>query len=313
MEPMQQPTPVQQPEPPHRRRSLVGPVILILIGVAFLLKELNLFEFNIWEMALRLWPVWLIALGLDMLVGRRTSYGSWIVLGLVVTIVGGSVWYFSNYGYVGNAEVIQVSQGLEGATRATVEVKAGVGEFRIGATNTEGQLVEGNVYQLPNERITTNAYTTNNEINYVIKSEGIRIGPGFNGGRWDATWDLRLNKQVLMDLRVGTGVGESVMDLEQLNLSNFELNTGVGQTRVTLPAKGQFNVHIKGGIGETVVVIPTGMAARIRATNGIGSIHVNGDFVREGSYYVSRDYDTAANRVDVEVNNGIGALTINQR
>jgi hypothetical protein len=60
-----------------RRRSLVGPVILIGLGVVFLLNNLGVLAWSVWEVILRLWPILLVAAGLDLLLGRRSIWGSW--------------------------------------------------------------------------------------------------------------------------------------------------------------------------------------------------------------------------------------------
>ena len=61
------------PEPARRKPGLVGPTILIAMGVIFLLNNLGLVSWDIWGTLLQLWPILLIALGLDMLVGRRRA------------------------------------------------------------------------------------------------------------------------------------------------------------------------------------------------------------------------------------------------
>jgi len=40
----------------------------------------------------RLWPVLLIAIGLDILFGRRSAIGSLIALVLVIAVIAGAVW-----------------------------------------------------------------------------------------------------------------------------------------------------------------------------------------------------------------------------
>lgn len=53
---------------------------------------LGLLSWSVWEVILRLWPILLIAIGLDILLGRRWAWGSWlvaaIVLGLLLIAVG---------------------------------------------------------------------------------------------------------------------------------------------------------------------------------------------------------------------------------
>ena len=95
--------------------------------------------------------------------------------------------------------------------------------------------------------------------------------------------------------------------------SGVDLRTGVGKTDLTLPAKGHASVTLSGGVGETVIYIPRGVAARIRTKTGIGSVQVHGDYTRINDEYISPDFNTAENRVDLEVKGGIGSIRIQGR
>ncbi len=95
--------------------------------------------------------------------------------------------------------------------------------------------------------------------------------------------------------------------------TDVELRTGVGKTDLTLPATGDVKAALSGGIGETVIHIPRGVAARIRTKTGIGAVQVYGDYTRINSEYISSDFNTAKNRVDLEVKGGIGSIRIQDR
>jgi DUF4097 and DUF4098 domain-containing protein YvlB len=92
-----------------RRPSMVGPVILLVVGVVALLVETNqLNGFHLWDWYLRWWPLLLIGVGLLSLgewlydrsyassqvqLGRR-SHGGLVTLLIVLAVVG----YLMNYG-----------------------------------------------------------------------------------------------------------------------------------------------------------------------------------------------------------------------
>ena len=314
-----EPTPVVETTPPRepRRRGVVGPVILILLGLAFLVSNLNLFNFNVWEMMWRLWPVWLIAVGLDMLVGRRTSWGGWLVLGLVATIVAGAMWFYgSGYGWVGTGgtyvETSTVVQEAKDFKEATVSIRPGVGEIRIGSTSGAENVVEGTIHKLPGERIVANASGSNGHLDYTLRSEG-SFSPRFNFDFNGPNWDLRLSEKLPMDLDINTGVGKAEVDLSRLTLTRLDLTTGIGESRFVLPAQGTFNVSVKSGIGKTTIEIPREMAARIRVSNGIGHIAVSGSYRANNGYYESANYDSAKDRVEVHISGGIGEIVVRER
>ena len=59
--------------------GLVWPIILIAAGIILLLNNLGMLSWDIWGTLWRLWPVLLIAIGLDIIIGRRSFWGSLLV------------------------------------------------------------------------------------------------------------------------------------------------------------------------------------------------------------------------------------------
>src|SRR5512146_3004711 len=77
--------------PPRRRRSLAGPVVLIIIGIVFLLKNLG-WSFPWWNLLADWWPVLLILIGAIKLweyyeAKRAGEYASGVGGGLIVLMI----------------------------------------------------------------------------------------------------------------------------------------------------------------------------------------------------------------------------------
>jgi hypothetical protein len=71
------------------RQGVAAPTIFIAIGVVILLDNLNIVQWNVWQVILSLWPVLIIAIGLDLLVARRSIWGAVVALILLAIILGG--------------------------------------------------------------------------------------------------------------------------------------------------------------------------------------------------------------------------------
>ena len=57
--------------------------------------------------------------------------------------------------------------------------------------------------------------------------------------------------------------------------------------------------------------MPQGVAASIEVRSALAGVHVDGTrFPRSGSGYRSPDYDSAANKVEIRVETGVGSLDI---
>jgi hypothetical protein len=303
-----------------RRGSLVGPLILIALGIIFLLNNLGLVNWDVWLIILQLWPLLLIAIGLDILIGRRSLLGSVVVLVIVAILLAGGVWLVSSKvatgGQVLNSE--NISQTLQGATGAEVQISPAVAILRVGSTQTMNRsdlpadlLIIGTVSMGRDERVTRDFQVTGNTARFVLRTEGVPFFP-FAGSPEDRAWDLNLTPSVPLNLKFSPGLGDSQIDLTGLNVTEFDDSVGVGRTVVTLPAHGKFQAHISGGVGDVTVRIPSALAARIHLSTGLGATDVSPVYGRQGDFYVSPGFDTAGDRVELNVSGGIGKVAVQQ-
>src|SRR5260370_32932762 len=69
---------------PGRRRPsrFLFPLLLVIVGAVLLLNNLGILPWSVWTALGQLWPVILILLGIDLLVGRRNA-----VLGAAITAI----------------------------------------------------------------------------------------------------------------------------------------------------------------------------------------------------------------------------------
>jgi hypothetical protein len=289
-------------------------MILIGFGALLLLNNFNVLSWNIWEVVFRLWPVLLIAVGLDLVFGRRSAFGSLLVAAITVTLLGAGIWYYAPDLSTGQALAGEtISEALGGAERAEIQIGGSVGTLQIGATESE-QLIEGQIDLARNERVVRDLSLDGDTAEYTLNSRGGNSGWFFNfRNEENRTWDLRLNQDIPMDLSVDTGVGRAILNLEQLDLTSLTVNLGAGETLITLPREGEFEAEVDGGVGQVTIRIPEGMAARIHVDRGIGNVDVDRAFDSEGdNTYLSPNYSRAENRVDLEVNVGVGQVKIEE-
>jgi len=95
-------------------------------------------------------------------------------------------------------------------------------------------------------------------------------------------------------------------------VSDLKVNMGLGRTTVILPDEGRFYAKIEGAIGETIIVIPAGMAARIRVDTGLAMSDLPDGYQQRDDVYTSPGYASADDRVDLEVSQAIGKITIHE-
>ena len=76
-----------------RREGFVGPIFLVALGGVFLLSTLNIVQWNSWDIAVKLWPILIIAFGLDLLIARRSTLGAILSVIFLLAILAAAVYY----------------------------------------------------------------------------------------------------------------------------------------------------------------------------------------------------------------------------
>ncbi len=294
----------------ERRGGLVIPILLVAAGILLLLNTLGIVDWSLWRMLAYLWPILLIAVGLDAIIGRRSTLGSVVVALVTLALIFGSILYLNTGSSGAGPTSYKISQGLEGAASARIEIRAETGSLHLNPL-PEGDLLMAGEVQLRQDRRLEQDFQRDGEAAvYRLGSSGAgALAPQIGPGQQD-TWDLQLNPEVPTDLSVVSGAGDSTLNLERMALSSLDLKVGVGSATATLPERGQYKAAVKGGIGALRLRVPQGVAARIQATSGLGGVQVDGDFERQGNVYVSPGFETASNRADITINTGIGKVTV---
>jgi hypothetical protein len=260
----------------RRMGPIFWPILLIAVGVIFLLSNLGVLPFDAWQLW-RLWPLILVVIGLDVLLEAFWRRGR----------PGGE----------------PLSIDRDSLSEAEVIVEFGAGTLRVGAGAAAGKLLEGEF---------------SDGAEYQLRPGQVRLygsrdwnwwGWWGGGGRH---WDVRLTPDIPLRLRFKLGACQSTLDLSDLRVTDLALETGAADTRVQFPrAAGMTRAQVKSGAASVKLSVPDGVAARITATMAIGTLDVDTRrFPRSGSGYASPDYDTAANKLDLSIEGGVGSVTV---
>jgi hypothetical protein len=253
---------------------------LILAGVLLLVGNL----FNI-QTGKLIWPIILIALGV------------WIIWGILAG--------------PRTVETETAAIPLEGARQARVRIHHGAGRLRVDGSANPGELASG---------------TFGGGLDYGSKRDGDALEvemrskmrgfdyawPWMWGPGRGLDWTFGLSREVSLVLDFETGASDTRLDLTDLRVTELRVQTGASANDITLPASaGLTRVNIHSGAASVVVRVPSGVAARIKVKAGAASIAVDkGRFPRSERAYQSPDYDTAANKAEIDVEIGAGSIEI---
>lgn len=298
-------------EQPRRRHhgGLIGPTVLIGLGVLLLLNTLHIISWSVWEMLLRLWPVLLIGWGLELLLGRRSIWGSLLAVILTLAILAGAAWLMIGRASEEPLPGEEVSLPLGQATEATVVLMPAVGEIRLyAAPGSSPNLLEGTVRPLQGEQVTQDVTRAGDTLSVTLRSAGTSFMPAVSSV--EGEWNLQLNPNLPLRISTVMGLGRSDLRLTGLTLESLNVSTGMGESRVVLPAEGRFRAEVDGAIGEITVIVPAGLGVRVVLDTALSNWSVPPGYRCEEDICTSPDYEDAVNRVDLEVGLAIGSIAI---
>ena len=296
--------------PPVRRGGLAGPILLIGLGLLLLLSNLGWISGSIWNILLRMWPVVLIVVGIDLLIGRRSVWGSILMVALILAVLAGGYWVANATLPVrGAASAESVSVPLAGARQAEISLHGSAGRIVVHAGTASGPLLEAQVPLLQGETLRKDVQTSGTGVNVDLRTEGVVIFP--NVSVRNAGWDVAIHPETPTVLRIDLGAGEILVAAEKISLEDLKVNLGVGRIEIEVGPEVR-SIDVSTGIGETTLVLPAGLAARVRASVALGGTDVPAGYVRQGEWYVSPDFQGASTFVEVRVSLAIGSIHIRQ-
>lgn len=292
------------------RHGLVGPILLIVVGIVLLLTQLGLWSLD-WADLLRLWPLVLILIGLDIMLGHTRAGGSLLLLTGVVVVALAVLLIAPPVAGRPAKDQVSYSYPAAGIESATVRLEVGAAELDLRPLYTSPNLFQADVeYDERRTRVDYSAEANNSRASITLRSEttqGVWL-PFFQ--RFSEQWRVGLSPNVPLNLEVTAGVSTASLDLRNLHLNVLQLNAGVGDIHVRLPGRGDYRVNMDGGIGALNIEVPAEIEARIRLDGGIGSVNIDRRFERQGRYYVSEGYASAEQRVDIDIDGGLGSVTV---
>lgn len=320
-------------------RSLFWPMLLIGVGLIWFLGNMNVIQ-NFNPVALlSLWPLLLIALGVDLLVGRKSP---WVGLLIGLLTIGAAV------------AILLAAPALVPAGAFTSErFTEPLGEARSAAVRIETASQPVNLHALTDSSDLVDARLDHTgtilfqasgtaEKQVTLRHDG---GPnewfGLSSGLLNPRWDIGLSPRLPLALEVHGASGSLKLELAGLQLSSLKLDGGSGSLDVTLPvgekaytvdyqgasgslsmglpANTDLSVRLDGGSGSLTLSLPANAPVRIEVNdNGSGSFNapawaarLSGKNNEDKGVWESSGYASAAHKILIVVSDvGSGSITI---
>lgn len=310
--------------------KIVWGLILVFIGGIFLLENFNVINFY-WGSVWRLWPLFLVVLGANMLFNRGTGKaGASIAAGITIialVLVGyhGSTpreeqrnnWSFRYNDEEDNDNSDKPARRSStntftevynaGTRRAELNVKGGATSYQL--KNNTDNLFDADVKQ---------SYG-NYSLDKVTR-DSVEI-LNFRMRQRDRNWDMgdtdgnqvtiRLNERPVWDINVEVGAGEIDFDLTNFKIRNLELKGGAASFDVKLGKPlNTTSVNVETGVAEVKIVVPQDAACQIKVQSGLSSKDFEGFTKQADNTYTTTNFVSAPNKIIINLKGGLSQFEV---
>lgn len=281
-----------------RNRSFFWPIVLIGVGVVWLLANLGFLRGLAWTSIWRLWPILLIAVGLDLIFGRHSPWLGALVGAAALALVIAVLYLQPSVLSKPSQEIVESHflEAVDGAESAWMHINFSVGASSISAAQDEDTLVEAFLTHVGDVQFQVSGEA---ERRITLEQEDVEfdVQPfDFMDVSRDLRWQIFINENLPTDLVVEGGVGHTMLDLSQIELTSLSMEVGVGDVDLVLPTSEEtYEAKVKGGVGKVGIQVRPAAQVDLDIEGGVGSIDI--------------DIEEAAD-VDAYIRGGVGKLTL---
>jgi hypothetical protein len=295
-------------------RRVMGGLTFVTVGGILLANQLGYLPWTVWGSILSLWPVLVIAAGIDI-IGASVRSPVLRVLSSLVLI--GALLYGALAAPAGGSWMLPLGGGqpfsltsphVGSVLQGTASIAAGATELTVGGggdlANASGRAPSG-------DQPTLDAHESGDSADVSIASAGDRdVVLGIRGAKMDVT----LDRSVLWtSLKIDAGAARGRIDLTDLRAENVALHCGASDMTVRFGDTGPVVATIDGGVSNLVVELPAGVPAEVRLDGGLTTASTSGGVTqisRSIGGGLWRTQDKGSPVITVTVKAGLANLSI---
>jgi len=328
-------------------RDLTGGMLLIVIGVILILNNVGVLDWSIWLDVLRFWPVFIVLLGVNIMLGKSwiAQITSFLLLLCVFTLIITYSLVKSNdgiYNYLNekfgnyytsklltwikeedtNSDYIEETiyiESEEGIKIRNIDLELGAGKYIIQDTSimdrevTSSMEIYAKYFENVGKPVIEETQAGDEKtIEFYTESEDFTsIFDWDNWGQLEYSF-LVSDQSIPTSFDINMGSGSNIIDLWYQNVKNIKLAQGSGKTTISLSKEviPSEKMSIELGSGSIDIVLRDNIAYEIDYEIGSGSVNVDGESLHGVGTYQSSNYSDSDYRFVITLEMGSGSINI---
>lgn len=321
-----------------RNDKLIPGLILVIIGAAFLLHNYGYLHVYWWNI-FRLWPIFLVIAGVNLVFAHNRSPWATIlkiavvVFGLGLVLFGNfgdryNMWPHFRYHYDHHDNNNDDGDDDDDDTTANTATWSSTGSFntpyqnniKVARLHISGGATSYTLSDTTNQLFNASTQGKINMYSFSHDMEGdsaevlnfkMKDQHGFNFDSDKNKTDFQLNPNPIWDIYVETGAASLDFDLSKFKVRKLQLHGGAASFHVKMGMPvGMTNVDVSTGVSGVDISIPQNAACSIETDSGLSDNNFDG-FIKTGdNHYETPGYENAANKMHIHISGGLSGFNV---
>ena len=275
---------------------------ILLFGFVFLWISLGFIKFNILYQLLRLWPLFFVIVGIEMIFRKTKLSFLKIVSPIIVIISIIGIIYISQDGNLFSPreiEVYKINQQIDFEEKI-VDVNLNFSSGRLLLSENENGLIAGDL-SVPKGVVPLANYREFDLENIYEISGNSKSDYVFSP--WDNhhLWDIRIGKEIPVKIKSNTYLSVNKFNTSNISVSDFILDSKLSSSEIIINDRIK-KVRIN-SIGSKISLrIPKEMGVKISLNKFLITDNFKGLGMERGfKEYISSNYDSVTKKVDIDL------------
>ena len=293
-----------------RKNLKIGPAILITLGIIFLLNNFGVLPWDIWTNIWKFWPVLLILVGAEALIGQAISFKTLIILLILVFLIPVLFAVNPQTKNPFATDSLSISEPLGSLAKSKIIIDLPTTNLNLKPAATgSNKLIEG---KISFSKAANKPKVSREEVfgqGVITISQESQTPLPFISSLKNNT-DLALSQQIPLELLIRTGAAQGNIDLGLLRVDYLEIDSQASNLKIIFGKLYSSRAVLKTSASNIEIQIPTNIAARVKVDSKVKNISVPPRLEKSGDEYKTKDFDKAFSRLDIEISALAGSITI---
>jgi predicted membrane protein len=293
-------------------------IILILIGIAWLMRQTGIISIN-WAVSVKvLWPVFLVAAGITLLARRRNWLVTTVWILTFVLFIGFGIYKRNEPGRIFD---IEKRFGIDKGPIVSVKKQPFTAEIPLPQDAEKGRLI----LQLGGVNLNLKEGNDSLFIKTGSNIPGLqqRLAEGkqtvleysheqFNAGNAIRNMNLEMNPDLVWTVDANLGVVDGKMDFSNITVEDITLQLGAGEMALSIGDKQAYSkITLRAGASDIDIFVPSEAGLMVKSGNILTDLSFhNLSLTSKDGVYVSENYEKADHKIEIDVVSALSAVQI---